>query len=250
MAPGVGAAGWVVGCVLLSCYDLSSVSKPGSCRRGPCHATPYHSSQRYQQDEQRWQAEKAELQGRVSALEAEVQQLKQVCGRQGGPGLASTGVLPCARARGKRLWQQRAHGRKLVGPSGFRWCQYARLAGLLLPAQGDVKAQQAAAELKVQQHKVDDLQRALAQLSDEKANSQKAVESLRGLLATKDEEVLALARQKQELAELARTLEATLRDLDSKQQMQLLQVQYDKVREGRPGGLHRRGGAAADTHLG
>jgi hypothetical protein len=100
---------------------------------------------------------------------------------------------------------------------------------LALGTQNQDNGQQAAEEVKSRQHKIDDLQRALKLVTEEQATMAKSVESLKGLLGSKDEEARALAKQKQELADLVKTLEASLRDIDNKQQMELLQVQYDKV---------------------
>jgi chromosome segregation ATPase len=81
------------------------------------------------------------------------------------------------------------------------------------------------------QHRLDEVQRALRIVSDERDTQVRQTESARSLLASKDEEVEALAKQKTEMTALIRNLEASLKDMDNKRQLELLQTQYEQVRD-------------------
>lgn len=79
------------------------------------------------------------------------------------------------------------------------------------------------------QHKLDELQRALRTVSEERELQVKQTDSVRHLLAAKEEEVLSLTKQKSELSDLVKNLEASLQQADNKRSLELLQAQYDQV---------------------
>lgn len=86
-----------------------------------------------------------------------------------------------------------------------------------------------AQELRGKQRALDELQGALHAANEQRNHSTKALESLRTVLAAKDEETATLAKQKTELTDLVRQLQMSLSSNDSKLQFDLLQTQYDQV---------------------
>ncbi len=89
-----------------------------------------------------------------------------------------------------------------------------------------------AQELRAKQRTVEELQGALSSAAEERSNAARATESLRAVLATKDDEIAALIKQKGDLSDLVHTLQTSLSAGDSKRQLELLQAQYDQVPRG------------------
>lgn len=87
-------------------------------------------------------------------------------------------------------------------------------------------------ELRAKQRTVEELQGALSSAAEERSNAARATESLRAVLATKDDEIAALIKQKGDLSDLVHTLQTSLSAGDSKRQLELLQAQYDQVPRG------------------
>ncbi|KXZ50697.1 hypothetical protein GPECTOR_15g381 [Gonium pectorale] len=104
-------------------------------------------------------------------------------------------------------------------------------ADLQQSSQAGEEMARISAELRAKQRAVEELQGALDAACEQRANSAQVLESLKAVLAARTEEVESLGRQKAELTELVRGLQASLSSSDSRMQTELLQTQYDQERK-------------------